>query len=257
MYAKQKMRFKIGIFLSCMISSLCFANTICPTESQIEQVLKQKHLSLHFDSNYLSCKVLPNNPNQVVIAYAEEIDTEQDQEPSDFQLTFLTLDATTLRVLDIYPVKNRLVSDAVELESIALDMANYAISENKNLVGIRANYMGRSQPNPYSTTSLNLYDLQNKKQLLDGLVVKQYTAETDTRCNANIEKRNSVLIMQKNKTNQYFDIKVQSKIDQYKMSGTSEDCKESKHHYSQQSFLLKYSDAHYQIPKNFKDKYQY
>lgn len=88
-------------------------------------------------------------------------------------------------------------------------------------------------------------------------MVKQYSAETDTRCNANIEKRNSILIMQKNKTNQYFDIKVQSKIDQYKMSGTSEDCKESRHHYSQQSFLLKYSDDHYQIPKNFKDKYQY
>lgn len=159
MYAKQKMIFKIGIFLSCMISSLCFANTTCPSDSQIEQLLKQNHLSPHFDLNYMSCKVLPNNPNQIVIAYAEEIGTEQDQGPNDFQLTFLTLDATTLRVLDIYPVKNRLVSDAVELESIALDMANYAVSENKNLVGIRANYMGRSQPNPYSTTLLNLYDL--------------------------------------------------------------------------------------------------
>ena len=154
-------------------------------------------------------------------------------------------------------IKEPLFSDAISLNSIELDTAPFIAVPDIRLVGLRLNYSGHSQPNPFSMTVLNLYDLKNKKTVLDSFIVTRYRAETDTRCNADIEERKSILMMQKNKSKEYYDIQVHSNIDQYNFSGTSENCRESKHKISQQKFMLKFDGKQYQIPAQFKDEYLY
>lgn len=156
-----------------------------------------------------------------------------------------------------YAVAERMVSDAISLNSIELDTANYKVTDSNRALGLRLNYSGHSQPFPFSMQVLNLYDLKNKKQILDSLIVERDRAETDMQCNADIEERASTLVMQSTQTKKYTDILVNSKIKRYQMQVINEDCQEVNHQLSQQRFVLKFDGKKYQFPKSFKDEYQY
>lgn len=200
---------------------------------------------------------MPAQPNLTVIAYADWKAFKEDEHVGEFKLTFLMLNTQTQQIHNIYKVKEALVSDAIELNSIELDLASYQVSEIKSLIGLRLNYNGHSQPNPYSMQLLDLYDLQEKKKRLNSLIVQRYQAETDTQCNSDVEERNSVLVMQSKKTNHYYDIELRSQIKHYKMVGDRENCKKLNIKLSQQNFILKFDGTQYQLPKNLVEEYQY
>ena len=154
-------------------------------------------------------------------------------------------------------IKEPLFSDAISLNSIELDTAPFIAVPDIRLVGLRLNYSGHSQPNPFSMTVLNLYDLKNKKTVLDSFIVTRYRAETDTRCNAEVEDRASTLSMQNIQSNQFFDILVKSRIDRSIFQGTRENCQEMTKPTTLEKFTLKFDGQQYQIPQAFKQEYRY
>ena len=244
-----------GFLCFMTMHSMAFAID-CENESQLSAVLKQANVA--YQSYHLvDCKLLPNTKNQQIIAYAQQNQQSADSEDFDYTLSLITLDTKNDRILSYYPVKDKLVSDAISLERIQLDTAAYQLSSDLRAVGVRLNYHGHSQPNPFSMQLLNLYDLKNKRKVLDSLIVDLYRAETDTRCNADIEERKSMLIMQKTKTKNFVDIQLSSKIEQYEMYGDVENCKEIKRQSSQQKFILKFDGQQYRVPKQYKDEYVY
>ena len=244
-----------GFLSSMAMHSMAFAID-CENESQLSAVLKQANVA--YQSYHLvDCKLLPNTKNQQIIAYAQQNQQSTDSEDFDYTLSLITLDTKNDRILSYYPVKDKLVSDAISLERIQLDTAAYQLSPELRAIGVRLNYYGHSQPNPFSMQVLDLYDLKNKRKVLDSLIVDLYRAETDTRCNADIEERKSTLIMQKTKTQNFVDIQLSSKIEKYEMYGDVENCKEIKRKSSQQKFILKFDGQYYQVPKAFKDDYIY
>ena len=240
-----------------LIAPSAFANDVCKDDEQLERLLNQHKITANFNSDYISCKAMPDDSAQTLIAYADRVADISDEGIGEFNLSFLTVDSTTHKLIMLNRIKEPLFSDAISLNSIELDTAPFIAVPDIRLVGLRLNYSGHSQPNPFSMTVLNLYDLKNKKTVLDSFIVTRYRAETDTRCNADIEERKSILMMQKNKSKEYYDIQVHSNIDQYNFSGTSENCRESKHKISQQKFMLKFDGKQYQIPAQFKDEYLY
>ena len=240
-----------------LIAPSALANDVCKDDEQLERLLNQYKITANFNSDYISCKAMPDDSAQTLIAYADRVADISDEGIGEFNLSFLTVDSTTHKLIMLNRIKEPLFSDAISLNSIELDTAPFIAVPDIRLVGLRLNYSGHSQPNPFSMTVLNLYDLKNKKTVLDSFIVTRYRAETDTRCNADIEERKSILMMQKNKSKEYYDIQVHSNIDQYNFSGTSENCRESKHKISQQKFMLKFDGKQYQIPAQFKDEYLY
>ncbi|MGE8557989.1 MULTISPECIES: hypothetical protein [unclassified Acinetobacter] len=246
----------------CMISFLfaaqySFAGDLCSNKAQLEKLLRQQKIIGSFDSNYLSCKSLPQSPELSLVAYTKWIASKEDETIGVYQLTFLTLETKTNTVQSKYVVQQSLISDAISLDSISLDLGAYKVSQTVRAIGLRLNYSGHSQPNPYRMQLLNLYDLNNKTMILDGLIVERYRAETDTQCNAEIEERNSTLVMLPKKSHQYSDIQVRSKISHYEMSGTLEHCVEGKRNRAQQSFILKFDGTQYQVPQAFAEDYRY
>ncbi len=244
-----------GFLCSMAMHSVAFAID-CENEVQLSAVLKQADLS-YSNSDLVDCKILPQQPNLQLIAYAEWRSEPHEPDVGDYALSLISLDHQTDKVKDVYHVKESLVSDAIGLESIQLDTAAYQLSPDLRAVGVRLNYYGHSQPNPFSMQLLNLYDLNNKRKVLDSLIVDLYRAETDTRCNADIEERKSMLIMQKTKTKNFVDIQLSSKIEQYEMYGDVENCKEIKRQSSQQKFILKFDGQQYRVPKQYKDDFVY
>ncbi|WP_173911340.1 hypothetical protein [Acinetobacter sp. Marseille-Q1618] len=233
---------KIKLKLACGFFSYIAMNTMavaidCTDESQLSAILKQAKIS-YSTSDLVDCKILPNQPNTQLIAYAEWRSEPHEPEVGDYILSLISWDQRQHKANDVYHVKEPLVSDAIALESIQLDTATYQLNSSLRAVGLRLNYRGYSQPNPFSMQLLDLYDLNNKRKILNSLIVNQYRAETDTRCNADIEERRSTLIMQKTQTNHFFDIELNGKIEKYEMYGTEKNCKKLKAQALQQKFIL-------------------
>ncbi|MCX5466568.1 hypothetical protein [Acinetobacter nematophilus] len=246
--------FKI-ISLNFFISGVAYAG-FCDDSNVITKILKQAKIA-KVEQSLLDCKLDPVDDSRMIMAYASWLSVKGHPEEGDYALDLIQFNPHNLKVVDHYRVADRLVSDAISLDSITLDTANYKVTELNRALGLRLNYSGHSQPNPFSMQLLNLYDLKSKKQILDSLVVTRDRAETDMHCNADAEERASTLVMQRSQTKKYTDILVNSKIKRYQTQVISEECQEVNQQFSQQRFTLKFDGNQYQIPKNFKDEYQY
>ena len=244
----------LAIFLQLFISSFVYAFN-CENEQNIDHVLNQVDLEFN-PSHLISCKANPQNENQLLMVYAVQ-QYDEEKEIGDYQLYILGVNHKNRKVDYFYAIEDKLLSDAVELLSITWDFAPYFVKPSYRIVGLRLNYSLRSQVHPYHATILNLYDLDNKKHILDSLIVNEYSVDTDTRCNADIEERNSVLVMRPTKTHGYFDIQVRSRLEHYEMTGDEENCFEINRKTSKQNFLLKFNGVRYVIPKSYEKDYQY
>lgn len=229
---------------------------ICDNEQVVAKILSQTQIA-NIEQSLMDCKTDPLDHSKVIMAYAQWIPVKDEPEQGSYYLNLLKFNQADLKVFYNYVVRGEIVSDAISLESIQLDTANYKVTHSNRALGVRLNYSGHSQPNPFSMQVLNLYDLKNKKKILDSLIIERYQAETDTRCNAAVEERSSTLVMQNKQSKNYSDIQVNSKIKSYEMFGTREDCKQINQRRSQQSFVLKFDGQQYQLPKKYKDDYQY
>ena len=226
----------------------------CDNQLQMKNILAQ--VNLNYDSSALfSCVAHPREKQQTLIAYAVQQSLIEDID--DFKLYLLSVNHKTNQVKYFYPVAQSLTSDGIELYKIQWDLATYNINHATKAVGLRLTYNGRSRANPYSSEVLNLYDLEQKQQILHGLLVKLYESETNMRCNENTRERKSVLVMRPTKTYGYFDIQVRSQLEYYEMRGNEEHCIEINRKTSKQNFLLKFNGLRYVIPTSYKKDYQY
>lgn len=250
----------MNITLKLLILQVFFTPTafayICESESLVLDVLKQAKIQPK-ESALIDCKSDSMDESNVIMAYAQSQTDQGDGTSGHYLLNIIKYNRGNVRLNYHYKVAEELVSDAISLNSIQLDTANYKISNSNRALGIRLNYSGHSQPNPFSMTVLNLYDLKNKKTVLDSFIVTRYRAETDTRCNAEVEDRASTLSMQNIQSNQFFDILVKSRIDRSIFQGTRENCQEMTKPTTLEKFTLKFDGQQYQIPQAFKQEYRY
>lgn len=242
-----------GLFF--VFSGAAYAG-LCDDHQVVTNILKQVKIT-KVEQSLIDCKLDPVDDSVMMMAYAPWISVKDRQEEGQYSLDLIKFKPQNLKVVYHYPVAEPMVSDAISLDSITLDTANYKVTESNRALGLRLNYSGHSQPNPFSMQLLNLYDLKNKKQILDSLIVTRDRAETDMHCNADAEERASTLVIQKNQTKKYMDILVNSKIKRYQTQVIAEECQEVNQRFSQQHFTLKFDGNQYQIPKSFKDEYQY
>ncbi|KAF1025433.1 MAG: hypothetical protein GAK29_01959 [Acinetobacter bereziniae] len=249
-----RMIFKITS-LSFILNSVAYAG-VCDDDQMVANLLKQAKVT-KAEQSLLNCKSDPVDDSTMIMAYAQWISVKDRPEEGEYVLDLFKFSPRNLKVVDHYRVIEPLVSDAISLDSIELDTANYKVTESNRALGLRLNYSGHSQPNPFSMQLLNLYDLKNKKQILDSLIVTRDRAETDMHCNSDAEERTSTLVMQKNQTKKFTDILVNSKIKRYQTQLIAEECQEVNHRFSQQHFILKFDGKQYQLPQSYKDEYQY
>ena len=245
------------IILFFLIASTVHANT-CENEALLDSVLKQVNLKQTLGS-LKDCTVDPINNEQIILAYAhwnaEENDESEDV--GNYTLYFFKINRKDLKLVYRFNVENKLFSDALNLENISLDTTHYKISENNRAIGLRLQYRVYSSVNPASMVLLNLYDFQNKKQILENFIMISYHAETNGRCNASVEENNLNLIMQSSKTNMNYDIQAVNKNVLYEGFETEEGCSETDHQISLQKFLLKFDGTQYQLPHKYRKLFLY
>jgi hypothetical protein len=167
-------------------------------------------------------------------------------------LEMVVLDPLTRNVMGENRESGVLDAGAIHSHEVIIDTAPYQLNESHTAFGIRILWTGSSQPNPYSSTSLNLYILLDKMliNILKGLAVQERIGEWDMRCAGSFQDRTMTLRM-KHAHTPNADIVVRETVINTTSQETDESCKTNFIKRRVNSYTLKYNDG-YAVPDNLK-----
>lgn len=140
-----------------------------------------------------------------------------------------------------------ITSDAIMLRSMTIDTGLYNISSGIRAFGVKVSVQNGSQPNPYSSETISLYYPSGNtlKKVLNEFELNSYGAEWDTRCAGEADDDQSVIMMDKTKTNHFTDLKIKTISMHRKTKEVNGDCKENET--SKTSYrILKFKNGRYQ-----------
>ncbi len=191
--------------------------------------LKLKKKDIH-EPLYRS-KVLPNKTSNSVLVIPKYNVKETDEQGHDyfvFDAYIVVADNTTGKILSKFIEKEAWTSDAMVLSDITIDTGLYQLNEKDRAFGIRVDYRGSSNPNPYSNTDLSLFIVQNNamKIILKNYQIDRSSGEWDTRCAGEFEDTNGSIDIDKNKSNGFKNLIIKSKIKYTKSFLVNDNCEE-------------------------------
>ncbi|MFD2562909.1 PA3715 family protein [Aquimarina rubra] len=184
----------------------------------IDAVVRQ--LKINPDKiEFVAHKKLPNIEKESIVVIAETATEEDDY--FRFNSHVLVVESATGQILNTFFESyetNGWQSDALFIDTIAIDTAPYNVTETDRAFGIRIYSRTLSQPNPYSLESISLFVKSENtlRNILKNYEVKVYGGEWDTICYGEFTDVKKTLIISKEKSNDYFDIVVKSNITETK-----------------------------------------
>ncbi|HCA06871.1 hypothetical protein [Chryseobacterium sp.] len=190
-------------------------------------------------------KKMPNEED----SYIAVLPILQGKEEDDFFVVrnYIVITNENGEIKNQYFDPTEITSDAIMLRSIVIDTGLYTISNGIRAFGVKVSAQNGSQPNPYSTETISLYypTGQTLKKVLNEFELNRYGAEWDTRCTGEADEDQSVIMMDKTKTNHFTDLKIKTISIHRKTKELNGDCKEketSKTAYR----ILKFKNGKYQ-----------
>lgn len=118
----------------------------------------------------MDCKADPENPSEMIMAYAAWKADHEDAGIGSYQLKILKFTQNGSKVKYMFDDQDELNSDAVALEAIHLDTANYRMTKENRALGVRFKYAVQSRANPSTFSLFSLYNLKNKQKILIDLL---------------------------------------------------------------------------------------
>jgi hypothetical protein len=239
---------KYLIFIFLFLTASVFSQ-----ENQLEEKIKKEIKYNEDDYFSFEIKTLPNNPSNAIVVLVK-YNGAHESDGFDCDLILQLVETSTGKTIHKITLKNEYSSDAISLTNIALDMGNYKIKEGKRAFGIRSHYVGSSSVYPYVAENISLFMIQDNTivKILDNFEAALNKGETDLRCHSTYEESNAVFIIQKEKTNEFYNISVKTKVTITKSmpSKTDEDdCIETKTELKPTYKTLIYKNGKYSIKK--------
>lgn len=215
----------------------CFVNAFSQTGQSdvlLNKVLKQLNIvKKNIHEPLYREKVLPNKTSNSVLVIPKYRTNETDK----YGNYFLELDAyivvadnATGKILNKYVEENAWTSDAFVLTDITIDTGIYQLNTENRAFGIRVDYRGSSNPNPFGQTDLSLFIIKNNqlKKVLNNFPISEYHGEWDTNCAGESDDTNGVISIDKNQTNRFGNLIIKDTIVHTKTFKIDDDCKEKK-----------------------------
>jgi hypothetical protein len=156
---------------------------IKPENALLSKVLKQLNLkeSDVQESLYVE-KIIPYN-RSLTIMVIPKIETKEIDEYKnsfyEFSLYIIIVENKTGEIKSKFYESKALTSDAIVLSGIEIDTASYDINKLDRTFGVRINYSGSSQPNPFNKTELSLFTENkiNLKRVLKNYPISEFHGE--------------------------------------------------------------------------------
>lgn len=198
-------------------------------QSKILAQLKLKKKDIH-EELYVE-KIMPNNKLQTIVVVPKIATKEIDSEGHLYlvvDLYVLIVDNKSGKIKNKFFEKDSLTSDAIVLNSIAIDTGLYKLNQTTRAFVIRVNYTGSSGPNPYHQTDLSMFMENGQKlnRIIDKYPIEEFHGEWDTNCAGEFEEIISTIKIDKNQMNNFNNLIINQKIKTTKNTKVNDDCVE-------------------------------
>lgn len=204
---------------------------------------------LKLDSEHAVCKINPGNPRQTLAALplAENVDADGQGE---YGLGVVVADTATGKIIAQHYERSAIVSDAVYLDSLALDTARYQLAPGLRAFGVRISHLGSSRVNPSSSKQLNLYVLEGQtlRPVMDTLQVSSSSADWDGTCNGDFTQAERTISIADKRKNGLASLQVEQKVIHIKSVAKGDDCEDVERTPVVSRFTLEYNGKHYPVP---------
>jgi len=187
-------------------------------EVLIEDVKLQLGLeNAKLNTRLLTSKRNPANTQETIMVIPEYGTLYDDEMHFNLNTYIVIVNNVTGNITHKYfesSTTNGWVSDAVNLSEITIDTAPYMVAKDKRAFGIRVNYYGSSQVNPYTQKTISLFVKAGDtlKKVLHNYEVMNYGGEWNNDCEGEFTEEKKILIISEKTTEGYFDIIAKSTI---------------------------------------------
>ena len=214
-------------------------------EIRYQNIVNQLKLKkVNIKENLIVEKKMPNKEDSYIIVIPVLEGVEED-DGFTVRNTILITDGAG-KIKNQYADPEEYFSDAVMLQSFTVDTGLYNLNSNVRAFGIVANYKSQSQPNPYSADEISLYFTQGNtlKNILNQYQIYRSGGEWDMKCAGEFNYANSVIMIAKEKTNGFANLKVKTSKTLTVGKIVNDECTESET--SKTSYkVLKFNKSHY------------
>ncbi|MBQ4819632.1 hypothetical protein [Aquimarina sp. MMG016] len=196
-------------------------------------------------------KVLPYDITSTVVIIPTIASVEDDGYSFSLHSYVLVVDSETASIKQQFYESESWYSDAIRIEEISIDTANYKVAEGKRAFGVELFYIGASNPNPYNSGSISLFmpDEHKLVKVLDSFEIHSYWGEWDMRCTGEFISVHKTLIMDSNQTEGFYDIQVRIDTTTMETFAKGEDDCDEKETTQKSQQTLKYKKGKYEISK--------
>ncbi|RRQ49578.1 hypothetical protein DZC72_02960 [Maribacter algicola] len=163
------------------------------------------------NTHLISSAPHPDNPKETILVIPEIVD--EGEMYFDLNAHIVIADNRSGKIKNNYFESNETnnwESDAIELDGLQIDPTAYQITEDKSAFGVTVSHIGHSRVNPYSDKTLSLFVKSGDSLLkvLSDYTMKDYGGEWDGDCDGEFTETKKSLSIGQEKTNGYFDIRV-------------------------------------------------
>ncbi|KAK0350681.1 hypothetical protein LTR94_028050, partial [Friedmanniomyces endolithicus] len=166
-------------------------------------------------------------------------------------LEVLIVDETSASVRQRIRIPHAMDDDAVRLSGLSFDTAPYRLGPDRLAFGVRRDWMGSSQPNPFMETSLSLYEVRGRSvaSVLENLVVMRSVGEWDLSCAGETEVTERILRMVPGKKGQDISVleRTTHSVSQPSMGG---ECETKDTPGPRRTIRLAFDGESYPVPRN-------
>lgn len=209
-------------------------------------------------TSMIKTMVYPENPNETFLVIPEIVD--EGEQFFELNSHVIITDNRTGKITHRFfesKQTNQWISDAIELREIAIDTAQFQLSEEMKAYGIQVNYLGMSRVNPYSnqTWSLFIKSGNTLKKILSNYAIKDFGGEWDGNCAGEFVSEEKIVFPGTQKTKGYFDLWVNNKITETKeYENEEENCQTENSYHIKNSNLMFDGTTYSEVEEDFETK---
>lgn len=243
---------------------LCMLVMARPSLADCDAIVEKLSIDLKYSwnagderKNFNACKVLPTDKNFSVVVFANPTLTD-DLEEQFFDIDLLLVRNDNSTIFKRKFQKKQLISNAVALNGIGIEVGKYQLTSQIRAIGIGAYFSSNSHSYSFNAHTINLYVAEGKiiKSVLKNLILAQESSSgdfefktPDDHCTGTITKIYRTVSIGKIRSNGYADLLITEKrINSDSEPGRGDDCKTTSSKSSKQ-YTLRFNGNAYVVPK--------
>lgn len=200
------------------------------------------------------CKVWPANPAQTlaVLPLPQKGGTSEE---TVYDVEVLVADSKTGAVIAHSYEPSAITSDAIGLQSIALDTALWRLTPQELAFGVRKSFQNSSRVDPFANTTLSLYVIDERKlrRVLSNLTTQQNKGDWDGNCAGQFSNTSRAISVGPAGRGGYATLLVSEKTVDTTNTVAGEQCASKDKAASRASFTVEYDGSRYGVPAGLSD----